>query len=75
MAVFAEGMEATSALSRLEAWQRQHSKAIEKCRSLIADVKAQGKTDLAVLSVVLRAIAQLSDSARVRSAPISAPGS
>ena len=63
IAVLTHGMAEASAVARFETWQRRHHAAVEAWRRMLADLKAQDKPDLAMLSVALRAVRKLALSA------------
>ena len=68
--------ESGSGAERVSAWIARNALPVERCRQVLADVKA-GTSDLATLSVAVREIRNLIEAtpppARVRTEPIERP--
>jgi len=63
IAVLAEGMPAASAAARLETWRHLRHGEVDAWLALLAELEARDEPDLAMLSVALRAVHKLADSA------------
>ncbi len=62
-AVLHGAMADTSAISKVEAWRHQNHAAVEHYRRMLAELRAQEKVDMAMLSVLLREVGRLAASA------------
>jgi glutamate dehydrogenase len=65
VAVLRDGADGASPAARLETWRRRNQTAVDAWQGLLAEIKAQGEPDLAMLSVAMRALRKLATSTTV----------